>query len=103
MRTGCPHHIDMFHSNFTHSWTSAAFILSKSIIRATLVVSCRKGVALSEACFYIFWMVYVVSLSVQVCDHSKFLSIFTSVPLIPRSTKFYSFPSNLTLSSLHEL
>ena len=103
VRMGCPHHIDVFHTHFTHSYTSVAFILPKSIIRVTLIVSCHKGCCIKRSMGYMFQMVYVVSLIFQVCDYSHVLSLFTSVSLIPHFAKFWSFLSNLASSNFPEL
>ena len=82
-RMSCHHHIDMFHTHFMQY--------------------CHKGCFIKRSMFYVLWMVYVVSLSVQVCDRSQVISLFKSVPLIPRLAKFWSFLSNLASSKFPEL
>lgn len=50
-RMDCSHHIDVSHTYFMYSFTSFAFILPKSIIVATLVISCHKGCCIKQCMF----------------------------------------------------
>ena len=65
------HHIDMFHTHFTHS--------------------CHEGCCIKWSMPYGFWMVYVVSLSVRVWSQSSLITVYIYVTHLTLS----HFPSNL--------
>lgn len=80
VRMSCSHYIEIFHTHFTHP--------------------CHKCRCIKKSVFYMLWMVYVVLLSVPVCDHNQVLSLFIWVSLI---SHLASFSRNLASSIFLEL
>lgn len=80
VRMSCSHYTYMFHIH--------------------CMCSCHEGHCIKNNMFFMFWMVYFVSLSVPMYDHSQVLSLFTLFSLI---SHLASFLRNLASSIFLEL
>lgn len=87
--------------SFKQCRTSVVTVVAKCIFSVALVISCHtRGSMLFTfpwwnmlLCLQVFWF----------CEHSQFITMFTSVSLIPHLAKFQKLFSNLASSSLLEL